>query len=841
MRLNMDRNPTKSLTRVCAMFSIAICFLTLLPDHSRAFRIGGQGTVFSGAELRPDERPPFAHWDLREFPNCDVPYALNLDGPNKDVNRDGVINGADAVAAFAAIDAAFTSWTDVAPSLITFIASSYGSPNKRVFLDGQNTVFWLAEGNDDIQEIAFFQGEPNQACITAGPDGVLNSIRSGDDVIAGNVITTGPDGITQSHTLGDDVQVIPLRQGFPNSICVLPGPNGTLETTPQGDDIVAGNDITTGRNGIAESVAGHQVPNFVALTGLFYSNQTGRIIESDIWLNDGPNFMWNIGNENPPDYDIQVTATHEVGHFLGLMHSEVAIATMDNDNWPHDLSKRSLEDDDRAGCNFLYTPDLGDAPDPGAPESIFNRYPSLVHGSIPSRLLNDIQLFQPAEGAEHLFGIPEGDYQYEWLGTNIDDAPEECEAKVIDQDVSDDGVTFLLNRAHTMVVGVRYRVSVRDPLADRYNPDVNGQRMYINAWYDSTNNTGNRNWEHPGERVIHRTVAPGFAPWILFTFSRLFTERVSFPSYSWFRIRLDWGEDGGALADIDSTLNGPRGAAQFGEVEDYRARSDQLIYPGWHHPFDYGNPQLWPWWQPFPGVFGNLLNFWIDVPWWFYSDPFPPPPQSYWFGIAVPPSFIEDGWAVAAAQFKDYAPNGGGDVIANLVPDDAISAELNSTYPMGDETIWFGYKIEDYAIPRDTMVLYFDLSRAEACTNPLAGNFHFVSGDEVNGWNPEFYVNMPIAVCGGVGPVPCAFVPGDINGNGIVNGIDVIYGVSYLKGGNAPPVDCNPPCTGQPDPFYAAMDVNGSCSTNGIDITYFVSYLKGGPALQPCPNCPPAP
>jgi hypothetical protein len=87
----------------------------------------------------------------------------------------------------------------------------------------------------------------------------------------------------------------------------------------------------------------------------------------------------------------------------------------------------------------------------------------------------------------------------------------------------------------------------------------------------------------------------------------------------------------------------------------------------------------------------------------------------------------------------------------------------------------------------------------------------------------------------------CDYVVGDINGNGAANGIDVTFGVSYFKGGNNPPIDCNPPCAGHGDPFYAAGDVNGNCAFNGIDITYFVAYLKGSPnPLMFCPDCPPA-
>jgi hypothetical protein len=96
-------------------------------------------------------------------------------------------------------------------------------------------------------------------------------------------------------------------------------------------------------------------------------------------------------------------------------------------------------------------------------------------------------------------------------------------------------------------------------------------------------------------------------------------------------------------------------------------------------------------------------------------------------------------------------------------------------------------------------------------------------------------VPCTLTVTGGGGL--CDYIPGNINGVAPANGIDVTYGVTYLKGGAVPPNTC--PACPQPAPFYAAMDVNGSCTTNGIDITYFVGYLKGGPALLYCPTCPP--
>jgi parallel beta-helix repeat protein len=90
----------------------------------------------------------------------------------------------------------------------------------------------------------------------------------------------------------------------------------------------------------------------------------------------------------------------------------------------------------------------------------------------------------------------------------------------------------------------------------------------------------------------------------------------------------------------------------------------------------------------------------------------------------------------------------------------------------------------------------------------------------------------------GVGCGECDnYVIGDINNSGNYNGLDVVYGVAFLKGGPSPPYICE--CTSG-NFWYASGDVNGSCNYNGLDITYGVSYLKGiQTELFPCPDCPP--
>jgi hypothetical protein len=85
-------------------------------------------------------------------------------------------------------------------------------------------------------------------------------------------------------------------------------------------------------------------------------------------------------------------------------------------------------------------------------------------------------------------------------------------------------------------------------------------------------------------------------------------------------------------------------------------------------------------------------------------------------------------------------------------------------------------------------------------------------------------------------PGNCSYHVGDINSDQVFNGLDVIFSVSFLKGGNTPSERCE--CT-PGHAWYVQGDVNGSCSFNGIDVTAMVNYFKGGATPIPCPNCPP--
>jgi hypothetical protein len=62
----------------------------------------------------------------------------------------------------------------------------------------------------------------------------------------------------------------------------------------------------------------------------------------------------------------------------------------------------------------------------------------------------------------------------------------------------------------------------------------------------------------------------------------------------------------------------------------------------------------------------------------------------------------------------------------------------------------------------------------------------------------------------------------DANCNGVLNGVDAVYLVNYLKG-VGPSYCCL--CSG---------DANDSNAVNGIDVTYLIAYFKGGTPPPPC-------
>ncbi len=93
--------------------------------------------------------------------------------------------------------------------------------------------------------------------------------------------------------------------------------------------------------------------DLLALTANWSDSSTGQILGFDIRINS-EDHLWTV-SEEPDRDDIQNMITHELGHALGLDHTEVdTTATMYGSAVSGETTKRELKWDDQAGANYLY-------------------------------------------------------------------------------------------------------------------------------------------------------------------------------------------------------------------------------------------------------------------------------------------------------------------------------------------------------------------------------------------------------------------------------------------------------------------------------------------------------
>lgn len=139
------------------------------------------------------------------------------------------------------------------------------------------------------------------------------------------------------------------------------------------------------------SVAGDDV---VALTSVVFTTDEGLILDADIRMN-ADHFHWEEITKVSYDFkrvDVQNIMTHEVGHFLGLDHSQdrsyqgkavATDATMWALTYPNEIKRRVLDEDDKTGVRTIYPE--ADAPDTAcAPPSSID-HTALPKGFTPGR------------------------------------------------------------------------------------------------------------------------------------------------------------------------------------------------------------------------------------------------------------------------------------------------------------------------------------------------------------------------------------------------------------------------------------------------------------------------
>jgi hypothetical protein len=101
---------------------------------------------------------------------------------------------------------------------------------------GLNGVCNTTKAGDDIQVIPVNQGYPDAICILPGPNNVINTTPGAGDTRVGMTITAGANGVCNTTAAGDDVQQILSGRGQPYSRCIAPGANSVLNTNLSSDD-----------------------------------------------------------------------------------------------------------------------------------------------------------------------------------------------------------------------------------------------------------------------------------------------------------------------------------------------------------------------------------------------------------------------------------------------------------------------------------------------------------------------------------------------------------------------------------------------------------------------------
>jgi hypothetical protein len=97
--------------------------------------------------------------------------------------------------------------------------------------------------------------------------------------------------------------------------------------------------------------------NTLALTTVSFVRETGELLGADVEVNTAEKRMSIAENLSAGAYDLESVMTHEMGHFLGMAHSDDIEATMFARYDSGSSVIRTLAPDDVAGICAAYGPD----------------------------------------------------------------------------------------------------------------------------------------------------------------------------------------------------------------------------------------------------------------------------------------------------------------------------------------------------------------------------------------------------------------------------------------------------------------------------------------------------